>query len=266
MEICCIKASNTICKVLSYLFCPLYYPLKYLLNEFQRPYSFCMIMSFFILMIPGIFLLIITIHFYNEIKSQKILSICIINLFLLGTNYFFSIIIYDLYQQHSRIKTIGHLTQYNLSKRIKKFFMKNTILISYIIILLADIVFGVFSIVKVSENMRISIKIINDAIFLGALINLIYAGLTFIIYSFLILFLFCSVANGCCCSLFEDKEDANLNFDLTSLNYYLIALFKLYKFFGLFDYKKFFSHNLISKENGTSSSKRSDETKEDKVG
>ena len=232
LERCCLNFTDSFCKGVYYACCPIRMMFKIISRFFQRPYSFCFSLNFFLLMFPAIL-----IFLHEEIKQLQLLTFFIITLTLLGLNYLSTFFIYTLYQEHSIKKENENksLSSAILSKKIRKYISKHKIIYLFILLNLISLVCNILSLVKLSEKIKKKREsfeansIIRDFLLFGNVVNLIYSGGQAVLYVGLVVVLNCAVRNSCCCSRKKGGEK-ELNANYTKLHFFLQILLEMYKF------------------------------------
>lgn len=104
----CCKFMNILIIILEKIVLPIKFILKYPLSNFERQYSFMLIINFFILAIPFILQILIFKQskdiFSNYDNDKYFVIIFTISFIFLFINYYISFFIYDLYNTHRLAK------------------------------------------------------------------------------------------------------------------------------------------------------------------
>lgn len=252
----CLQLSNILVNILSKILYPIKYLCGYLTKKFQRPYSLCFLLNFFILITPAILLVILLIQNAEYINSIDIFNFSFyFTLFNLVINY---IIVFHIYYLYGRHRLTGRHLPYS-TKHYTKYicnylFTENRIgLIGIYLILQCFISFVIYSNIKNNKDYN-SDKFDRPILIIftefGIICNIIFTLGHIIIYSILFLLLLCRINNSCICRVcYSMNSDRILNPDEVSNHRYTYfnLILSCYKYFGIYDEEKdlFFNRNNI---------------------
>jgi hypothetical protein len=262
-----ISCCNYSCLFLDYLCIPFHFCCQYIAPQFERPYSFCFILNFFILVTPLLLLLIILIqNSKNPIDNINTFYFILYFLFLnLLINFLIGFYIYYVYGIHrvEKEKEVTYQKNNLFTKYVFNYITNITYVlpigIYYFVELIALIICWVWvsgrDLDKLVENQSILIDFTRFAL----ICNTIYLVTSIILYVYLFFLLNCKISNSCVCKVISniyssqndlENNSANVNkqLDLSPENnndvFFISKSLKFFKFFGLYDVEKSFpQHN-----------------------
>lgn len=264
---CSINCCNIWCGYGENICFPFYFFLKYIISPFERPYSFCFIINFFLLITPALLLVILCIQLSQLNESfdnfNFIIGFLLTNLLL---NFAVSFYIYYLYGIHKVLKekevTFSDIKLY--IKYLYNYIIGETFLRWVILYYFCQIVSTIMCFIRVYDQELIKKyqgKIVLDFTIFALYCNAIFLFINIVLYSFLFLLLLCKINVSCICKVISNwfKNEAieanhsNLKEFLSiDSKFYVNKSFKFYKFVGLYDIEKAFpkkEENVIKIDN-----------------
>jgi hypothetical protein len=232
-----IKTCNILTMILSYICCPVKYLLKPITNSFQRPYSFCFLLSYFLLIIPAILLIVLLIQYSGFINGlEGFTSIYYITLANLLVNYVLVFHIYHIYGLHRLEYQTCSFTVKGFLKYTFEYLFRNTKLGFIGVYFIIQIGLGIFAIHYImtdkgfnDENFDLPILITFSLYAICS--NLVFTLGHFVIYLSLLLVLICKINGSCFCGIFSGSRYGKL---IDFVERYLDC----FKLFGIYDIER----------------------------
>jgi hypothetical protein len=225
----------TVC--LGFLCCPVKFVFKPLTNNFQRPYSICFLLSYFLLIIPAILLLVMLIQsssFINELYwFTSLFYLTLINLLI---NYILVFHIYNVYglhkiEYHTQVFTVKSFIKY----AVRYLFTETKL--GYIgIYFLAQSIFGLYNLIYILRNKGLNSDSFDLPVLVTFTLYAVVSGIAFtlghlVVYFSLFMLLFCKINNSCCCGVFAGyRNNKKVRFHDRWLD--------CFKLFGIYDIEK----------------------------
>ena len=261
----CRIITNKICFITKILCKPAKLAFRIFTTYFDRPYSLCFLLNFFILISPSLLLIVMLSQYSQNISSlNKITMIfysVLINLILNFVSVFY---IYDLYERHS-------LNEVKLLRTVSSF-LKLTW--NYLIIDTKVGYLGIYYILQVGVHFTSLVYIFKNSeynsekfefpvlIFFTkfALICCLTFTLSHIfLYTSLFFVILCYINKSCLCGLCltRNVSDKSVNPNSNGVDNeskpvmrgktqeYFLVILECYKFLGLYDYKRLFELEYI---------------------
>lgn len=256
----CSSISDCIFYSLYIVLIPVKYLCKFITNHFQRPYSLCFLLDFFLLITPSLLLVILLTQYSDFINSispfNKIFYFTFTHLII---NYVVVFYIYHLYGQHSLEE--GDKLNYTVksfTKFVVHYLFKETKMGYIGIYFLVESIASIISLNSLHTN-----KDYNSDVFavpvllfftkLAVGLNLIFTLLHVIVYVSLFLFVLCKVNNSCIFKVikagckgdtndghttsFPKSNKTNTNIRENKHSFKNLSL-DFYQFIGIYEYKK----------------------------
>ena len=262
-----VNFCNLLCGLSEKIFYPFNFFLKYFISPFERPYSFCFIINFFLLITPTLLLVILLIQFTEKFdKFYFIIGFLLCNLLI---NFVSTFYIYYLYGIH-KVQKEKELTFSNIKlyrKYVFNYIINETFLKWVILYYFGQVVAIIMCFIWIYDPKVYSTfegKIVLDFIRFAIYCNAIYLLTNFILFSLLFLFILCKIKISCLCKIiafwFNNEPNESNNLPPSNLNdflekdnnFFVNKSLKFYKFIGLFDIEKAFpkrEENVIKIEN-----------------
>jgi len=265
----CLIIFNKICFITKYLCKPAKLTCRIFTRYFDRPYSLCFLLNFFILISPSLLLVVMLTQYSKNFASLDKLNIIfyavLINLILNFVSVFY---IYYLYGVHSLNE--GKLL-HTVSSFIK--FTWNYLFIEtkvgYLVIYyILQVGVHFTCLVFISENSEYNSENFEFPVLISFTKFALICCLTFtlshiFLYTSLFFVILCYINKSCFCGLFLKSytSDKSKNYNSNGVDneskyvterntdeYFMIVL-KCYKFLGLYDYKTFLEIDDIETKN-----------------
>ena len=266
---CSITCCNFLCGVTEMLCIPIHFCAKYFVSPFERPYSFCFIANFFLLITPTLLLLIILIQIpelkENYEKFYFIIGFSIANLLF---NFIVTFYIYYIYGIHKvkKEKENTYLDVTLYTKYIYNYIMNETLL-KYVIIYyfcqIIAIIICLLWICNTELNSKYEGIIIFDFTKFAVICNALFIFINSSLYLYLFLVIICKINYSCLCDILKrmcNKISNTSNsepvpvkdLEIREDEIFIHKSLRLYKFLGLYDVDKSFpkkEDNVINIEN-----------------
>ncbi len=266
---CSITCCNFVCGISEMLCIPVHFCMKYIVSPFERPYSFCFIANFFLLITPTLLLLIILIQLAelkeNYEKFHFIIGFLISNLLL---NFAVSFYIYYLYGIHKiqKEKEQTYLDVGLYTKYVFNYITHETLLTFVIVYYFGQIVAVIICLNWISNpelNSKYEGMIVLDFTKFAVICNALFIFINTSLYIYLFLVLICKINYSCLCNVLRRACDklSNTNIsepvpgkdlEIREDEVFVQKSLGLYKFLGLYDVNKAFpkkEDNVINIEN-----------------
>ncbi len=209
---CCDDKCMIFCNCFTYTLYILLIPVKFLCklitNYFARPYSFCFIIDFLLLMTPALLLVVILIQYSEFINQYGGFSIIFYYIFTtLIINFILVFHIYDIYGKHKLDDSADNYNFRTFTKFVCKYLFKNSI-VGYIgILFILESCVTIICIHHLLSEKTKYIKskpILYDSLVFSAYLNLVFTLMHVIIYIVLYLFIICKLNKSCLCKVIVD--------------------------------------------------------------
>jgi hypothetical protein len=220
-----------------YICCPIKFFLKPLTSRFQRPYSLCFLMSYFLLIIPVILLLIILIQsssFINEL--DRFSTLFYLTFFNLLINYILVFHIYHVYGLHKLEYTTHAFTVRTFMAYTMRYLFVETKLGYIGVYFLAQVILYICSLNYILNDGNLNSDNFDLPILVTFTFYAVISGLVFtlghlVVYIVLFMVLLCKVNNSCICGI------------ISGYRYNLTAKFQdkyldCFKLFGIYDIER----------------------------
>ena len=234
----CLYITVKFMLILKYILIPFKLLLKTLTKHFERPYSFCFLITFFCLICPAILLIVISIQANQLINYKFWYYFTFANLII---NFIIVFEIYSLYGVHRLIDERGKFNAKSYFKYIFHYlFIENKI--GYIgLYLIAEVIIFTIGWKKIQEQSKDinTIPVIYTFLKISILCNIIFSTSHLLIYLIIFLTLLCKINNSCICALILCKKQKQKSYNFT--DYILDCC----QFFGLYELDTF-ENNIIN--------------------
>lgn len=259
----CTTFSNSICKVCKYTCIPFKFLCRLITRFFERPYSFCFIIDFFLLMTPSLLLVVMLAQYSEYISTLSKINVffygVLINLILNFISVFY---IYEVYGRHKLDEVKQSYTVSSFLKHVIKFLFTESKLGYLGMYYILQILYYFVSLRFLYNNSDLNSDKIEFPVLivftkLAMICGLIFTLTHIVIYCTLFMTILCAINNSCLCVVCKKdqalqmssvsnkkqvEEKGNHKNDVidkkrNETKFYLIIL-DCYRFFGLFDYRR----------------------------
>ena len=270
LDECSVSCCNFCCLVCDTLCIPIHFCLNPFVSPLERPYSFCFIVNFFLLITPSLLLLILIIHLNSVNDSYNnfyfIIGFMLCNLLV---NFAVTFYIYYIYGVHKIEKE--KLATYEDVRLFTKYIYNYVSAETYLKFVFVYYFCQVISIIMCLNwinNPDLKRKyegiIVYDFTKFAVVCNAIFIFGNTIIYSYLFLAILCKVNFSCICLIISNyfrKTDNSENsshqneqkqYKLREDAFFVTKSLKFFRFFGIYDLEKAFpkkEENVIKLEN-----------------
>jgi hypothetical protein len=254
----CLIICNKICFITKILCIPAKLTCRIFTTYFDRPYSLCFLLNFFILISPSLLLIVMLSQYSQNIysldKFNMIFYSVLINLILNFVSVFY---IYDLYERHS-------LNEVKLLRTVSSFIKLTW---NYLFIETKAGYLGIYYILQVGVNFTSLLYIFKNSEYnsekfetpvlifftkFALICCLAFTLAHIILYTSLFFVILCSINNSCLCGLCltrngSDKsvnpisnrvDKGSKNVTRENTQKYFLVILECYKFLRLYDYKR----------------------------
>lgn len=267
LDDCSVSCCNTLCGCLDKCFIPCHFCLKHIISLFERPYSFCFIINFFLLVTPSLLLLILIIQLNQLNESYSNFHFIIGFLFFnLLINFAVTFYIYYIYGIHRLSKE--NPTTYNdvklYSSYVYTYLVKTTNVWLILLYYFGQIISTIMCFNWINDPQLVTKYqglVVYDFSKFAVVCNAIFIFGNSTAFIYLYLFLLCKVNFSCCCKVIlklffnrneEGSENNHKDLENKEEELFIVKSSRAFKFFGLYDVDKQFpkkEDNVIKIEN-----------------
>jgi hypothetical protein len=266
---------NKLCNVSRIICIPCKFFCKFITNNLQRPYSFCFLINFFILMTPSLLLTVILTQFSEYfILMEKFNYIFYSTLINLIINFVTVFHIYDVYGKHELEEIKPNYTVSSFVKNCFKFLFTEGNKLGYIGIYYF-LQIGLYSVnlyylftVKDFNSDKFQFTAVIIFTKFATICGLVFTLSHVLIYVSLFFVILCAINNSCLCALNTENKNGleitasskNKNVTvrdsqehLKRNNYghskaFFIMILDCYKFLGLYDHNRYLDIGYATKD------------------
>jgi hypothetical protein len=252
-----VTCCNILCGISEMVCIPVHFCLKYIVSAFERPYSFCFISNFFLLITPTLLLLIILIQLpdlnENYEKFHFIIGFLLSNLLL---NFAVTFYIYYLYGIHKiqKEKEQTYLDVGLYTKYVFNYVTHETLLAFVIVYYFGQIVAIIICLNWISNselNSKYEGLIVLDFTKFAVICNALFIFINSSLYTYLFLVLICKINYSCFCNILSRACDrvprTNISepvpgkdLEIREDEVFVHKSLRFFKFLGIYDVEKAF--------------------------